>query len=373
MILAEVLVNWWMILIFCAFLGLFWAFFLVTHRRGNVKANRFAAVLLLSLAIMIIRHSLDIAVDDTTASFFYFLSQGSLFLVGPSIFFHFQSLAKKHISNKKILIHYSACIIVTLLLILMFGYREELVNINNRSLLKIILFSFISSQIAHLFFYLYISRKEISNYEIKYGQYHTATSRINLQWMKGLMRILFVFAILVLTMYFLILSGGYYSMNNNADLLFLAAISLIIVRIVVTSWRQPEIASGIYQEETKYKTSPLSESESSLLKEKLNRLVKEEQIFRTPELNLNQLAVKLEVQPYILSQLINQEYKQNFFNFINDFRIEFASQKIINGELNSITLVGVAYESGFNSKSTFNRAFKRKMGCTPKEYSKLKH
>lgn len=372
MVLAEVHLNWWMILIFCAVLGLFWAYFLTTNKRGNVSANRYVAILLFALAILIIRQSVNVGVDDTLASFFYFLSQGVLFLIGPSILFHFQSLANKQISTWTILKHYSLAMAVAIVLVILFTFRDELRNVNNTATLKIILFSFITFQIVHLIYYLFISRKEIVNYEAKYGQYHTATSGINLRWMKGLIRIISLFSLLILTMYFLILSGGYYSMNNNADLLFLLGVGLIIVRIVVTSWRQPEVASGIYQEEIKYKNSPLSSSESTALKEKLDRLVKEEQVFKTPELNLNQLAKELEVPAYILSQLINQEYNKNFFNFINDFRIEFASKKINNGELSTLTLAGVAYESGFNSKSTFNRAFKKKMGCTPKEYSKEK-
>lgn len=372
MVLTEVHLNWWMILIFCALLGLFWAYFLATHKRGNVSANRYVAILLLALAVLIIRHSVNIGVDNSISSFLYFLSQGALFLIGPSILFHFKSLANQTISARIILKHYSFSIAVTIALMILFIYRDALRNVNDTSVLKVILFFFISFQIAHLIYYLFISRKEIASYEAKYGQYHTATSRINLRWMKGLIRILSIFSVLVLAMYFLILSGGYYSMNNNADLLFLLGVGLIIIRIVVTSWRQPEVASGIYQEESKYKNSPLSSSESLILREKLDKLLKEEQVFKTPELNLNQLAQELEVPTYILSQLINQEYNKNFFNFINDFRIEFASKKINSGELNTLTLAGVAYESGFNSKSTFNRAFKKKMGCTPKEYSKEK-
>lgn len=370
MIFTVALLNWWMILIFCAFLGLFWAYFLTTNKRGNITANRFVAVLLLAFVILIVRQSLEVELEHTAASFFYFLSQGVLFLIGPSIYFHFQSLANKSVSTRTMLMHYSWFLLVTIGLMILFGYREQLIRINVTQSLKVALFCFITFQIGHLIYYLIISRKEIRNYEFKYGQYHTATSRINLRWMKGLIRIMALFSILVLTMYFLILSGGYYSFNNNADLLFLLAVGLIIIRIVVTSWRQPEVSSGIYREENKYKNSPLSTKESVVLKEKLDRLVIEEQVFKSPELNLNQLAQSLDVPSYILSQLINQEYNKNFFNFINDFRIEFALQKISNGDLNTLTLAGVAYESGFNSKSTFNRAFKKKMGCTPKEYSK---
>lgn len=361
-----------MILIFCSFLGLFWAYFLATNKRGNTKANLFVAILLTSLAVLILRQSLHLEIDNRISSFFYFLSQGVLFLIGPSIYFHFKSLSNQKITFKSITSHYSIALIATLLLMLIFFYRDQFLAINNTQTLKILLFGFITFQIAHLIFYLFLSRKEIATYEIRYGQYNTAISRINLRWMKGLIRIIAFFSALVLAMYFLILSGGYYELNNNADLIFLLAVGLIIARIVVASWRQPEVASGIYQDESKYKTSPLSASDSSILKEKLDRLIQEEQVFKIPELNLNQLANRLEVPAYILSQLINQEYNQNFFHFINDFRIEFATKKIIEGELSTLTLAGVAYESGFNSKSTFNRAFKRKMGCTPKEYSSKK-
>ena len=372
MILAEVKVNWWMILIFCAFLGIFWAYFLSTNKRGNVLANRFAAILLLALATLIIRHSIPLGADGSASSFFYFLSQGVIFIIGPSILFHFESLAGKKISATRIFLHYAPAGLFTVALAIVLNYRESLRDINDTTPLKIILFSLITLQIIHLLYYLFISRKEIRLYEARYGQYHTATTRINLSWMKGLIRIISIFSILVLTMYFLILSGGYYQVNNNADLLFLLAVGLIILRIVVTSWRQPEISSGIYQEAHKYKNSRLSESEITDLKTKLDELVTNTLVFKNPELNLPQLAKKLEAPTHILSQLINQAYEKNFFHFINDLRIEYAADQISNGALTTFTLAGIAHESGFNSMSTFNRAFKKKMGCTPKEFSKTK-
>ena len=335
-------------------------------------ANRFEAILLIALCTLIVRQSLSISSENTWSGFFYFLSQGIIFLIGPSILFHFQSLSNRAIPIKRILSHYSLAIITTVCLVVLFLNRWTLINVNNTPVLKVILFSFISLQIVHLISYLFLARREIKLYEAKYGQYHTAVSRINLRWMKQLITVIFLFSFLVLAMYFLILSGGYYQMNNNADLIFLLAIALIIMRIVITSWRQPEVSSGIYKDESKYKTSPLSSSESNKLTDRLNQLLSEQQVYRTAELTLNQLAKMLEVPPYILSQLINQEYQQNFFNFINDFRIEYASQQIVQGKLNNITLAGLAYEAGFNSKSTFNRAFKKKMGCTPKEYGKAK-
>ena len=73
-----------------------------------------------------------------------------------------------------------------------------------------------------------------------------------------------------------------------------------------------------------------------------------------------------------VSQIINQGFGMNFNDYINSYRIESVIQKIDAGETSSQTIMGLAYDAGFNSKSTFNRAFKRLKNMTPKEYLEKK-
>lgn len=369
-ILLDVFIDAYILIVFPALLGLVWAYFLFTHKRGNSSANRFLALLVVVLSILILRQTASFEVDKKFSLFLYFISQGLLYLLGPSIYFHIKNLAGDKLSIEKVFYHFIPAAATTIIMAILFLYRIEIRSTDNISLLKISSIIFISLQIIHLLFYLFYSRRLVSTYEKKLANYYSSLSKINLKWMKQLTTICTVFAAIILGMYLLIISGGYYTVNNNADFLFLALTALIIISIIVRSWKQPEIVSGLYQETNKYKTSPLSQINSTQLKTRLEELIYNDKIYLIPELTLNQLADSLSVPPYIVSQLINQEYNLNFFNFINQFRIDFAVDKIQKGELAHSTLVGIAYDSGFNSKSTFNRAFKKKMGRTPKEFSR---
>ncbi len=104
--------------------------------------------------------------------------------------------------------------------------------------------------------------------------------------------------------------------------------------------------------------------------EKLTRFITEEEPFLEPNLSLRSLAEQLEIHPNKLSWLLNERIGKNFNEFINHYRIEYFKQLALNPENSHISLLGLAYESGFNSKTVFNTYFKKDMGMTPKEYLK---
>jgi AraC-like DNA-binding protein len=87
-----------------------------------------------------------------------------------------------------------------------------------------------------------------------------------------------------------------------------------------------------------------------------------------PELTLPQLAKQCQTNPSQLSRIINAGYGQNFNDFINEYRVNALLDKLKAGEHQSQTLLGLAYDCGFNSKATFNRAFKKKTGLSPKDW-----
>lgn len=114
-----------------------------------------------------------------------------------------------------------------------------------------------------------------------------------------------------------------------------------------------------------------TETDNSLLNEwkpKIMQLVKEERAYEDPELSLMQMAKQLKTNASILSKAINQGFDKNFNDFINQYRIEAVQEKLHAGEQKIQTLLGIAYDCGFNSKATFNRAFKKATGQSPKEW-----
>ncbi len=368
-ILAGINLDIQMALLFVAILGLVWAYFLFTHKRGNLIANRYLAVLISILAAFLLRRTANIE-ENNFSLYLYFISHGFVFFIGPSIYFHITYLTGGRASIFQLAKHSAAGILSIVLMTILFYFRGEIDRLEDLTVLQFSSLVFISIQVIHILGYIFYSGKLVASYAKKCESYYSTLSRINLRWVRQLLLITSILGLAIFGMSVLIITGGYYEINNTADFLFLLLVSLIIASIVYNSWRQPEIVSGLYEETGKYKNSPLSDSDSNQLKEKLERLLEQEKSYLTQELNLNQLAELIGTQSYLLSQLLNEKYGENFFNFINGHRINFAIQKIQEGHLSSRTLEAIAYESGFNSKSTFNRAFKKKVGCSPKEFYK---
>jgi YesN/AraC family two-component response regulator len=95
-----------------------------------------------------------------------------------------------------------------------------------------------------------------------------------------------------------------------------------------------------------------------------------EKPFTYSSLKLNQLAKMIGTTPNYLSQVINEERDQNFYNFVNGYRIEEAKRMIQDPANEQVTLLSIAYDVGFNSKSAFNTAFKKYTGTTPSQFRK---
>jgi AraC-like DNA-binding protein len=103
-------------------------------------------------------------------------------------------------------------------------------------------------------------------------------------------------------------------------------------------------------------------------KQKVKELVEKEQLYTQPELTLSLLAKKLSTNTSVLSRIINQGFNASFNDFVNEYRVNAVKEKLLAGEQQTQTLLGIAYDCGFNSKATFNRAFKKHTGVTPQQW-----
>lgn len=90
--------------------------------------------------------------------------------------------------------------------------------------------------------------------------------------------------------------------------------------------------------------------------------------YTNPKLSLSELAGKLKISQHTLSRVINDGFEKNFFDFINSYRIDDFKKRVDNPKFKNYTLLSIAYEVGFNSKTAFNRSFKKITGQTPRDY-----
>lgn len=120
----------------------------------------------------------------------------------------------------------------------------------------------------------------------------------------------------------------------------------------------------------KYWYSKLSSYETSVLMVRLDNYMKETQVYRRPGLSLKELASSVGFNERYLSQVINDVKGQNFYDFVNSYRVEHAKCLLIQNKDNRRTMFDIFWESGFNSKTTFNTSFKKITGQTPTEYQR---
>ncbi|NQZ77827.1 MAG: AraC family transcriptional regulator [Ekhidna sp.] len=110
------------------------------------------------------------------------------------------------------------------------------------------------------------------------------------------------------------------------------------------------------------------DEEKSAIANKLRKLMEEDKLYIQADLSLHELAQHLKVNTVQLSATINQAFNQNFNDFVNSLRIEEFIRLYREDVNKRFTLLSIALDSGFNSKATFNRAFKKIKGASPKEY-----
>jgi AraC-like DNA-binding protein len=120
----------------------------------------------------------------------------------------------------------------------------------------------------------------------------------------------------------------------------------------------------------KEKPKRLSAEQAANLSAQLSSLMEHDKLFLDNDLNLPAVAEKLGISIHEASFLINETAKDNFYNFINKYRVEEAKRLLASAKMEQLNILGIAFASGFNSKTTFNTTFKKIVGISPSQYSK---
>ena len=224
----------------------------------------------------------------------------------------------------------------------------------------------------HLVIYLILSFWVFRGYSRKLSEEFSYTEGINLAWLKNV-----IYGMTAISIIILVGVIGH-------DVLLFATISLKIKMIYLAYSVLPfylfffairkKIIYPHFQDETsgsKYESSGLSRDESRNLAQALFKLMQEKKPYLDPKLSLKDLSTELNIHPKRLSQVINENFNQNFFNFINNYRIEEFKKRVGDKKFDHYTLLSIGLDCGFNTKSSFNSIFKKSTGMTPSEY-KLK-
>ena len=120
----------------------------------------------------------------------------------------------------------------------------------------------------------------------------------------------------------------------------------------------------------RYERSGLGQAEAGALKAAVLRLMMMEHPYRDPDLTLPNLADRLDTTPHKLSEVLNTELGQTFYDFINRYRVDDVRRRLAESRSKNLNVLTVAMDAGFASKSTFNQVFKKQTGQTPSTYRK---
>lgn len=157
--------------------------------------------------------------------------------------------------------------------------------------------------------------------------------------------------------------------------------TIVIYALAYFGLRQPETFAGAdasvlagengHLPVKKYEKSTLTGERSEVYLKKLLAAMETEKPYVDGDLTLSKLAGRLSVSTHHLSQIINERMGQNFFDFVNRYRVEEAKRKLVDPARKHYSLLAIAEEVGFNSKSAFNAAFKKQTSMTPSEFRKV--
>ncbi|WP_456461959.1 helix-turn-helix domain-containing protein [Reichenbachiella sp.] len=175
---------------------------------------------------------------------------------------------------------------------------------------------------------------------------------------------------LTIVLYYALVNFSFF--NVTWDYMISFAMSFFIFCVSFLGYIYPQVLAGKPVSNIllrhKYQNSGLTERGELELKDKLLSLMTEDELFLNNDLNLNELALKANTTRHNVSLVINKYFNQNFFDFINQYRIKYVKELFLKPECQGEHVIQLAYRAGFNNKVSFNKAFKKFTGQTPLSY-----
>ena len=289
------------------------------------------------------------------------------FLLGPSLFLYIQKKVypnQKERTSKTAL--YFSIFIVSLPLMLVLTNTYENIPKNGLGGLGVQLLNSTSLKSIYCGIFLILMIKQ-------YLGYRTRIDAMDRNWLRTLL--IFFFTIFLISIIGAVFKNEFSLMHVTRYVLayffsvFIIIISFLLYLLPTIVTEPLLIRLDKDQIKEKYQNSGLTIAMASALRLQLLNSM-EEKVFLDPTLSLETLAKKLNTDRYSLSQVINQEFHKNFYEFINDYRINECLAYIDENPHQIDSITDIIYASGFNNKVSFYNAFKKRKNITPAQYIK---
>ena len=361
--------------------GIIITFFLVVilaSKKNKSDADKILALWLFFTGFHLFLYYLHYKKNFTSFPFLLGFELPMPLLQGPFLYLYTSALTNQNQHRKYNWLHFLPFVIAILVLMPFFtlSFQEKLKVFENdgKGYENLILILYISILLSGIVYAL-LSLRKLSKHRKNISNQFSFNEKINLRWLQYLILgssiiwlvVIFyedeyIFSVVVFYLMFI----GYFGIKQVGIFTNQTITENLILN--VSSNENVEIENT--SEKIKYEKSSLSSEELLSIHQKLTQIMEAEKLYKNPDLTLTELSQKLNVHPNILSQVINSVEGKNFYDYINLQRVEEFKKRILLPENQKFTLLSIAFECGFNSKTAFNRNFKKVTGLSPSEYLK---
>ena len=369
---------WAILLLFGALQGLFFAFTLFLHPKGNKTSNLLLSFLLFIFSLQLAEYVMIASELYQQTPHFIGTTLPVVFLIGPIYYLYALSLLYKDFNiDVKRALHFVPAILCCLFL-LPFYAKPAAAKIaflagiikNGYVIFPLDQFILLALSTCQMLAYFYLTFTVLQNFEENFMHESASTEILNVSWLKKISLWFSLYMMLFFIAYFQL----FLLKAHRQEIFYIVMLILsgFIHAVGYHAIKQPEIFSGVKIKPAapKYQKTALPEQKSKIYLEKLLQIMKEKKPFLNPELKLFDLAETLEIAPNHLSQVINAELDKNFFDFINDYRVEEAKLRLVDAKFEHYSILAIALDVGFNNKASFNRVFKKHTSMTPSDFVK---
>ncbi|WP_303920039.1 AraC family transcriptional regulator [Draconibacterium sediminis] len=357
------------------FQAFLFAIYLVFNKEGKKLSNYFIAIFIVLLAYNVLDFFADLILNRWSENITALL-QILIYLAAPAFFLHVKtSLFPNYRLKTKDLLH-------TIPFFILLGIVISLIIIENMQgsvpakTERIIGLCFYAVLYLQTFLYLYFSYRQLKNHKEIFFENYSNTNTNRYGYISNL--ILFVAVLYSLSMVNII-TRWVFQLESFSFISYvvITAVLILFCWLIILGLRSPQLfideteAQPAVQKLVKQNAGNSAlkpEEENNELIERVNQYMKEEEPFLDASLTLHSLAQKTGILSRELSILINHHLNKHFFDFVNEYRIEKAMELLAAPDRKEYTVLEILYEVGFNSKSSFNTAFKKHTGLTPTEY-----
>lgn len=230
------------------------------------------------------------------------------------------------------------------------------------------MFIFNGVWVVYISIYFTITIKSIINYKKDKNTELSSDYSPDLLWLQIIIGITILFHLM--TIFYVV---AYYTLGwklrTISNLIILVLLNVIGLKALIMDLNFFKKNGESKTDKSKlYSTYHMEEDEALNLETRLRSLMENDKMYLISELSLKDLADKLNIPSHHISYLLNVKFDQNFYEFVNTYRLEAVKNEFLNPNKKNISITAIAYDCGFNSQSTFNRFFKQKEGMTPSKF-----